>query len=97
MAKKKELDNLDRDMIRCKADGYGCHYGAWKARQERPVVVKPKEGEIPEGWLVCQYCGKAFKPKSKRPQKYCEVYCMIEAQKERNRKRKELEKNESYA
>lgn len=111
MAKKKELDNLSLDMIRCKADGFGCDYGRWKAMQERPVVIKPKKDELPEGWRICERCGKAYKPKSKRPQKYCDAVCQRKAVEERNidkkrecakayeqRKRAERKlKNESYA
>lgn len=95
MAKKKELDKLALDMIRRKADGYGCHYGAWKAMQERPVEIKPKDGEVPDGWLVCQHCGKAFKPKSHRPQKYCDSVCQYDSVKERQRE-KNRERSREY-
>jgi hypothetical protein len=47
MMAKKKLDNFTKDLIQCKADGYGCHYGAWYAAQNRPVVIE-KKGEIPE-------------------------------------------------
>lgn len=87
MAKKKELDKLSLDMIECEKAGYGCHYGAWKAAQENPVKVEKKQ-EIPEGWLVCQHCGKAFKPKTKKLQKFCEPYCQKESQRERDRQRR---------
>ena len=91
--KKKDLDKLSLDMIQCEKDGYGCHYGAWKAAQERPVVVKKKD-EIPEGWLVCKQCGKLFKPKTKRKQFYCEIACQREAQLEKDReKRKEYHRS----
>ena len=70
MAKKK-LDKLSLDIIECQKAGFGVHYGAWKATQTKPAEIKK---EIPDGWLVCQYCGKPFKPKTKRPQRYCEVY-----------------------
>lgn len=82
MARKKQLDNLSLDMIQCKKDGYGVHYGKWKANQ-KPVEIVP--GEIPEGWRVCANCGRPFKPKTKRIQYYCEAYCQIEAQKQRDR------------
>ena len=84
MAKRK-MDKLSLDMIECKKAGFGCHYGAWKATQDNPVIVK---SEIPEGWQVCQYCGKAFKPNVKRIQKYCEVGCQKKAQFERYRREK---------
>ena len=84
MAKKKQLDKLSLDMIQCKKDGFGVHYGAWKATQKPVEIEKPA---LPEGWRVCEWCGKPFKPKTKRPTKYCEVYCQNEAQRERYRQR----------
>ena len=90
MAKKtKEPDKLALDMIQCRQDGYGCHYGAWKALQDRPVVIKKKEDEIPDGWKVCLYCRKPFKPKkySNNRQIYCEIECQKSAQRERDREK----------
>ena len=78
---KKMLDNLTLDMIQCKQDGYGCHYGAWKAMQGKKVVKR--ETVVPEGWLVCRRCGTPFKPKTKRKQLYCEANCQAAAQRER--------------
>ena len=89
------LDKLSLDMIECEKAGYGCHYGAWKAAQEEKAraekaKVEKKEPEIPEGWLICQHCGKAFKPKTRRPQKFCQYACQYQAQNDRYRqKRKE--------
>ena len=87
MAKKKELDNLSKDMIRCKADGFGCDYGRWKAAhddtKEEPEVVEA----APQGWLICQHCGKPFKPKTNRKQKYCEFACQYEERKAKDRER----------
>ena len=85
MAKKKELDNLSLDMIRCKADGFGCHYGHWKSLHEN--TKKEVEEATQEGWCICQRCGKAFKPKARRVQKYCEASCQHEAQQERYREK----------
>lgn len=92
MAKKKELDNLSKDMIRCKADGFGCHYGQWKVSNWN---TKDRVEEItPQGWLICKYCGKPFKPRTKRKQLYCEAVCQSQAQRE---KRKEYYRNYSKA
>jgi hypothetical protein len=85
--KKKELDNLSLDMIQCRKDGYGCHYGAWKAAKNRPVTIEKKTDELPKGWRICKYCGKPFKPKQRGIQLYCEYYCADEAAKERYRER----------
>lgn len=84
MAKTKEPDRLAKDVAAALASGMS--YGRWKALQKR-VEIKKKE-EIPEGWLVCKNCGKPFKPKSKRPQLYCEASCQVEAERVRNRERR---------
>lgn len=101
---KKELDKLSLDMLECEKAGYGVRYGAWKAAQTNPVVPVVVEQKIPEGWLVCEYCGKAFKPKTKKKQRFCEVECQNKSYQERNpgynkkrvrecRERKRLEAN----
>ena len=87
MAKKKEPDKLSQDAASAKAAGMS--YGNWKALQSDPVGEK---AGTPEGWQECQYCGKLFKPKTKRPQTYCEIYCQREAQKERDRQRLAMSK-----
>lgn len=87
-ARKRDLDKLSLDMIQCEKDGFGCHYGKWKALQDRPVVVEKKENEIPEGWKACPQCGKHFKPnKYGKRQIYCEVECQKKAQKERDKEK----------
>lgn len=107
MAKKKEMDNLSLDMIRCKADGFGCHYGHWKliAGNTKPIEVEM----IPNDWRTCEHCGKQFKPRVKK-QKYCEAACQHEAQMEKtkakrheymrnyiaNKRAERTETNESY-
>lgn len=77
MARKKQLDNLSMDMIRCKADGYGCHYGSWKALH--PNTKDNVDEPVPQGWLFCKECGNPFKPKTKRSQFYCEPECQRRA------------------
>lgn len=84
MAKKKQLDKLSLDMIQCKRDGFGVHYGAWKATQ---VPVKTEEPPLPDDWRICAWCGKPFKLKTKRNKIYCECFCQIEAQRERDREK----------
>lgn len=92
MAKMKELDNLSRDMIRCKEDGFGCHYGQWKALQENPV--KLKKDETPDNWKVCPYCGNYFKPSNKGKQIYCDIDCQKRSQRERDREKTRAYKRE---
>lgn len=94
MRKKKEPDKLALDMMQCKADGFGCHYGQWKALQD-PVAVERK---IPEGWLICPECGKSFKhgKYSNRNRIYCDITCQKTAQRARD-KEKRKEYYRSYA
>ena len=47
-------------------------YGKWKAMQ--PIVEVDKDA-VPEGWRVCEWCGKAFKPKTKKKQRFCDFVC----------------------
>ena len=79
----KKVDALAMDAMKAKQAGMS--YGQWKAMQP-PQKEKPKT--IENGWLVCEYCGKLFKPKTKRPQKCCEVFCQQRASWEREAKKK---------
>ena len=87
------MDNLARDAMLAKQAGMS--YGQWKAMQPKQ---EKNPDEIPDGWLVCAYCGKPFKPKTKRPMKYCEAYCANKAnydrEKNAERVRKCREKND---
>lgn len=88
--KYDDMDNLARDAAEAKAAGLS--YGQWKAMQDKPVVIVKKNDEIPDGWKVCEHCGKLYKQNKygNKKQKYCEIGCQKEAQKIRNKdKRKE--------
>jgi hypothetical protein len=104
--KKKEMDNLAKDAAAALA--VGMSYGKWKAihgntKEDNQLI---EEETIPEGWGICQHCGKPFKPRSRRPQKYCDSVCQqtelreryIEKHRERNReyqrKKREEQKGE---
>lgn len=91
MAKKKQLDKLSLDMIQCEKDGFGVRYGKWKAAQT-PVKIEPKG--LPDGWKKCAYCGKPFKPKTKRIQYYCEANCQVAAQREKDKDKRAIYKRE---
>jgi hypothetical protein len=79
MAKRyKEPDKLALDMMQCKADGYGCHYGHWKAAQAPVQVELEPKRKAPEEWRECPWCRKQFKPVSSR-QIYCQIYCQRSA------------------
>jgi hypothetical protein len=77
-------------MMKCKADGFGCRYGKWKALQAEGKI----EHKLPENWAVCVRCGKSFKKKTKT-QKYCEYSCQRAAAEERG-KAKHLETMKRY-
>lgn len=87
MAKKKELDKLSLDMIECKKAGFGCHYGAWKATQDRPVVIQKKEIEPKFGYGICKHCGKQFIKTSNLRRFYCDAICQREANIARGREK----------
>ena len=78
---KKEPDKLAQDAAAALAAGMS--YGKWKALQCNSTAKV--EQSVPDGWLVCNYCGKAFKPKTKRKQLYCEPVCQAAASRERCR------------
>ena len=84
MAKKREPDKLALDMIQCKKDGFGVHYGKWKAMQADGMIEK----KIPDGWRVCEHGGKEFKPTNNSIQKYCEYSCQRAAADLRNKDKK---------
>lgn len=93
MAKKKEMDNLAKDAAAALAAGMS--YGRWKAMQDKPVVIdKPKTDELPEGWKVCPFCGKRFKPNKYGNGR--QVYCCVEHQRAALRERNKDEYKEYY-
>ena len=67
------MDNLSKDMIACRAAGFGCHYGAWKATQEpvKPIPTNKKE-------LRCLNCGEIIIQGSNWKRKYCDEECAEE-------------------
>ena len=81
------MDKLTMDCAKAKAAGLS--YGQWRALQKPEKVEKG----IPEGWRVCAYCGKPYKPTTRRPQLYCEIYCRERASWERKNKQRTVEKN----
>ena len=82
MAKQKQPDKLSQDAAEALAAGMS--YGKWKGLQP---LVKIEKQEIPEGWKLCAFCGKPFKPKAKSNQKYCDSVCGNRARARRDRQR----------
>ena len=67
------MDNLSADMIQCKKDGFGCHYGAWKALQKAKPVAPVKEEKKSDRF--CEYCGKEIPVNAHRRQRFCNPNC----------------------
>lgn len=91
MAKKKALDKLAQDAAAALAAGMS--YGQWKALHPQTASVELQTDEVPDGWKMCKYCGKYFRP-VKGGQRYCDIQCQRAAQriKDREHKRKQAEK-----
>ena len=73
--KKAPVDKLTLDMIQCEKDGFGVHYGAWRAAQyeKNGGVVPPRK---PKGYKrICLNCGKEFYAMVNRERKYCDERC----------------------
>ena len=76
--KKVKLDKLSLDMIQCEKDGYGVHYGAWRAAQGAKNTLAEPQAKCnqPEGYkYICQKCGKEFYAMNKKPRKFCSNQC----------------------
>ena len=83
------MDNLSREMIQCKKDGFGCHYGRWKAMQE-PVKITPREEKH-----HCLYCGREVVRGEKGFPKYCDAYCGEQYRRIKYREKAAAEKEDS--
>jgi hypothetical protein len=82
------LDKLSQDAAAALAAGMT--YGKWKGLQYekgKVPVLQNREKEIPDGWLVCQHCGKPFLPKDKRKKKYCDDPCRVAGYQKQNREK----------
>ena len=75
--KKKELDQLTKDVINATAAGLS--YGQYMSRKEHapPAPV--------EGLKACKRCGKMFKPRT--TQVYCDGNCQYLARLDAKRKK----------
>lgn len=75
--KKGKLDKLSLDVIQCEKDGFGVHYGAWRAAQyEKGKGMTPAK---PQGYKhTCLNCGNEFYSKANKPRKYCSEQCKNE-------------------
>lgn len=91
MARKRKLDNIERDVILAERLGYGCHYGRYKAdhphtrvEEESAVEVKP----LPDSLKPCRFCGKLFDPEMQghtKARAFCSYECQCESDRIRSR------------
>lgn len=72
------MDNLAREAMIAKQAKMS--YGKWKATQEPVKVI---EKPIPEGWKLCEYCGKPFK--CSQGKRFCELDCRERAYEQRRK------------
>lgn len=54
------MDKLAADMIQCRKDGFGCHYGKWKALQPSVFVKREPKKKIDDVSKKCENCGSEF-------------------------------------
>ena len=73
--KKVPMDKLAQDMIQCKKDGYGVHYGAWRAAQYEKNQYKTIPAKHKGYKHTCLNCGKEFYSKTNSARKYCCDQC----------------------
>ena len=79
MARKKELDQLTRDVL--EAEKAGMTYGKWKAMQSHR---KPEPKTNPESDRRCKVCGKAI-PLGSRRSTFCSDECKMQWDYKKNR------------
>lgn len=91
---RRELDNIEKDVIAAMKLGYGVHYGNYKADHPHtatetacvePAVVEP---------MVCERCGQRFFMK-RFGQKYCCTRCQQIAGAQRYYTRRKESANDS--
>jgi hypothetical protein len=98
----KETNPIILDMRQCEKDGYGVHYGWWRAaghkRNNEAESLREYETRI------CKRCGKRFSMEGRNAASlYCSPECQQKMQAERhykkmkNKKRKTNGENETVA
>lgn len=97
--RKREYDNLERDVIMARKLGYGCHCGHYKAdhpqtrMEEQEEILMPgepprKSAEQLNRTAICPSCGKAF-VKTHHSRIYCSGACIKSCGRKRARERAE--------
>lgn len=70
--RKRSPDNLDLDSRRAMEEGYGVHYGWWKAGH--PITRKQTRKREPEMRMeVCPECGRQYPYRANK--RYCSADC----------------------
>lgn len=72
------MDNLARDAML--ANRSGVSYGKWKSQNPNTAPVQ-KEQVVPQGWKVCEHCGKPFKMQYGK--RFCDINCRTLASRDR--------------
>lgn len=73
------MDNLARCAMLAKKEGMS--YGNWIAIYGEKEIKK-KEEPIPDGWKLCEYCGKPFRGMHNK--RFCDMTCRVQAYYEKN-------------
>ena len=75
------MDQLAKDMIQCKADGYGCYYGRWPAAVKEPQMAESEQPHPKKAKAAgkaerprCVICGTEI-PEGSRRTKTCGPSC----------------------
>ena len=86
MGRKKKPDKWVLMMRQCEKEGFGIHYGHWKAAQEAVAPVKAAEETFPDHWPKCDCCGKPYE-RGRKNQRFCSGLCREKSYQEVNRER----------
>ena len=82
MSRKRVPDNLDLDSRRAMEEGYGVHYGLYKAAHPKTANISEEKPDT--RFSFCLICGGKFPYRPRR--KYCCPDCVLEARRRRERK-----------
>lgn len=69
------MTNLDKDIRRAEALGYGVHYGLYKA--DHPNTKEAEPEVIDPDLVACRWCGRLFRMDRGRRKIFCNDECRI--------------------
>lgn len=90
MARRRKMDNLERDSAEALRPGYGVHYGRYKADHPHTREgTEPSESvTLPNDTIPCRYCGKLFAAEESgytKNARFCSEDCRMESTRLRQR------------